>query len=217
MSPGSGSSASMEPLEAELSDSIPVYCGCFLFDYWVGNLFSRWGNGDGNDTRLEAVGGAVISEIERAGFIVETADWSAHNPLIISEIRKGELRWENRWAGDIVDDCSELWESLPEGVKEVFRRLAREGIGIGNSIYVCLVHDYWDFEDALDCENWEELDDIDHRCYIREAIPKEAVLDPDLVPKVPFMSAVRNGSIELLEPLTEGEVAELVAYKLKHT
>jgi hypothetical protein len=208
----------MEPLEAELSDSIPVYCnGCFFFDYWVGNLFSRWGNGDGSDTRLEAIGGAVVSEIERAGFTVETVDWSAHNPLLISEIRRGELKWENRWARDIVDDCSELWESLPEGVKEVLCRLAREGINAGNTIYVCLIHDYWGFEDVLDCENWEELDDIDHRRYVREAAPRQIKLDSDLIPKAPFLSAVRNGSIELLEPLTEEEVVELVAYKLKHT
>jgi hypothetical protein len=197
-------------------DTVPVYCnGRLLFDYWVGELFSKWGNGDGDDTRLEAVSNVVVSEIEQAGFTVETASWGMHNCLIIREIRKGMLKWKNKWALEVPEKYSELWKSLPEGVKEVLRRLAEEGINAGDFIYVCLIHDYWDFEDILDCENWEELDDIDHRRYVREAIPKEVIFDPDLVPKASFVSLALGGSLELLEPLTEEDIAELVAIRLR--
>jgi hypothetical protein len=200
-------------------EQIPIFVGgVHLFDYWVGELFSKWGNEDGNDTRLEAVSWRVVSEIERAGFAVETADWSVHNALFATEIRKGAQRWRNRWARSVDDDYPSFWESLPEGVKHIYRRLARRGIDMGNSIHVCLIHDYWNFEGGLCCEHWGVPDGIDHSRYTRKAILRRPIgLDGFLTPRRPLLESVLGGDVKLSKPLTREELAELTALRLKTT
>lgn len=203
----------MKPVE-----QIPVFVGGVrFFDYWVGELFSKWGNEDGNDTRLETISWEVVSELGRAGFTVETADWSVHNACFATEIRKGGQRWTNRWARSVDDEYPSFWESLPEGVRHVYRRLARRGIDMG-SIHVCLIHNYWNFEGSLCCEHWDTPSDIDHDRYTRKAILRGWVkLNDFLDPEEPFLESVLSGNMVLLKPLTNKELAELVALRLKTT
>jgi hypothetical protein len=202
----------MEPVE-----SIPVFCrGIRLFNYWVGELYSKWGNGDGSDDRLVRVSEDVLNEIEAAGYTVETTSWGLHNSLIIDQISNGQQKWENTWRLEdlwVPEVYREFWNSLPSGVREVYRRLAKEGIH-WDKIYVCLVHDYWDFDGDCTLNYNDESEDYDHKRYIREAfLRNEIEIDEGyLQPTKHLLPLVQRGDIELLEPLSQEELLELESY-----
>jgi hypothetical protein len=196
----------MEPVT-----SIPVFCrNICLFNYWVGELYSKWGNGDGGDERLTRVSEDILHEIEAAGYRVETTDWRLHNSLIITEISDGQQKWENEWITEelwVPDIYRKFWSSLPSGVQEVYHKLAKRGIH-WDKIYVCLIHDYWDFEGNCPLDHNDKSEDYDHSKYIREAFLKNEITGATKS----LFSLVLGGDIELLEPLSQEEVLELKSY-----
>jgi hypothetical protein len=89
---------------------------------------------------------------------------------------------------------------------------------MGSRIYVCLIHNYWNFEGGLCCESWGTPDSIDHSRYTRKAILRRRVkLNDFLNPEEPFLESVLSGDMALSKPLTNEELAELVALRLKTT
>jgi hypothetical protein len=180
------------PGRAEVVGGIPVFCnGVKLFDYWLGNLFSKWGNGDGDDDRLLSIGGELVEHLEALGYKMKLG-WGIHNSLCLRFMKRGRKKWENHWATEEVWQTrvyKKVWRSLPEDIRDLFGRLSREGIHWG-SIFACLLHDYWNFYDF--CPYGEDLP-VDHSKYILEAVPTERIV---------HHPASRREFLEDLEPLS---------------
>jgi len=217
-------------------DAIPVFCGRVkLFDYWIGNLFSKWGNQDGEDDRLLEIGQEIVDELYDLGYRQMAVGRGLHNSLCILSMKKrGHREWKNRWAADELWEehvYKKLWNTLPGDVKQVLSKLAKKGIHYSN-IYVCLLHDYWNFADycSYDDEdlirvsqmNNDEANDnisLEHHDYIVKTLPtkkfassvisKEEFID-DLKP-LSIIDSLRNGA---LKPVDKCRIEWLVCNAL---
>jgi hypothetical protein len=110
-------------------ERVPVKVnGIHMGDYELVNLFTRYGNEDGNNPLMCAVAAAIIDAIEaELEYGVVREDFSAHNPYVIWELEKdGRTVWELKESHDEVTE--ELWNSLPDDVRRLFEKLAREGV-----------------------------------------------------------------------------------------
>jgi hypothetical protein len=110
-------------------ESVPVKVnGIEVGRYELVNLFTRYGNEDGNNPLMCAVAAAIIDAIEaELGYMVVDERGSAHNPFVIWELKKGRrTAWELKESQDEMTE--ELWNSLPDDVRRLFEELAREGV-----------------------------------------------------------------------------------------
>jgi hypothetical protein len=160
-------------VQEKVVEYIPVFCNrIVLFDYLVANLFSKWGNFDGDDERLLEIGNTLVGKIRALGYKLELG-WGVHNPLLVRTIERKGFRWHNRWVMEKVWQpriYKEAWRSLPQDIKRLFERLSEEGIHSG-SIHVCLLHDYWNFYNR--CLFEDDSIAVDHSKYIVEVVPTE--------------------------------------------
>ncbi len=116
--------------------SIPITLdGRVVYHYEIANLFSKFGNYDGDNCILLEISYVLHSAIRGLGYELEIYS-SIHNPACIWGLERGPERWENEYAhsDDIWGDgFAELWDSLPEDVRELLadiaeRRLALEEV-----------------------------------------------------------------------------------------
>ena len=111
----------------DIVERIPVYINDVkVGEYELRNMFDKHGNGDGDDYLLLAIHYEIISRLYEAGYEVETAS-TIHNPYVIAIYGEAGERWREDYVHSDAN-WREIWESLPDGVKEAFRRLAGEGV-----------------------------------------------------------------------------------------
>lgn len=111
-------------------EEIPVKVnGIRVGDYELIDLFCKFGNGDGDDELLCAIAVRVLAKVEGLGYEISDIQTIHNNHLIWDLKRNGKIVWE----GDDYDETAmtdDLWQSLPQDVKELFERLAEEGINL---------------------------------------------------------------------------------------
>lgn len=134
--------------------SIPVRIGRGkFFDYWIGNLFSKWGNGDGDDPNLCDVACTVLDDIGTLGYEMETG-WGIHNGLLLCSLKRGGKEvWANDHATDSLwepEEYGTLWSSLPRNVQSALTKLARDGVRF-DTARMCLLHGAWTLAEDHPC------------------------------------------------------------------
>ncbi len=118
----------------ECPTSVPVYSGDkqLIMSYEVIDLFSKFGNGDGDDEFLCEIANIILDEIQAVGVSLRCLDgW--HNARAI-----GEIFWNGKdWPLDdaaVSDDCYEkIFAGLPGPMRETLVRLSLHGITVGYS------------------------------------------------------------------------------------
>lgn len=115
---------------------IPVFAGCCegpFMQYEIADLFSAYGNGDGDDHLLCAVAQIIIDTMYECGITVETSG-GLHNNVCIESVtsrNRGET-WEWKSCPDEKlnhkASYAELFRSLPAMMQEVLLRLAQRGV-----------------------------------------------------------------------------------------
>ena len=127
-------------MEAGVVDSIPIVdrSGKPYTYYYLDNLFSKWGNEDGDNLVMVEVAWRIISKIEELGYEVATPI-TVHNDARIDELRRnGKTVWVNEWCYEEVwrpEVWEELWKSLPEDVRELLVQLSEEGIPLDSILF----------------------------------------------------------------------------------
>lgn len=114
-------------------DNVPVFInGTYVGDYCLANLFSKWGNEDGDNLLMCEIAHRVIDIIEEKAKVEIHRCWGIHNDAGIFEISKnGKIIWKNEYdLEDTWDDrvYRKIWKSLPKEVREVIKKIHEEGI-----------------------------------------------------------------------------------------
>lgn len=117
--------------------TIPVYAGCChkpFLQYEIADLFSFYGNGDGDDSLLCAIADEIFDRMYELGITVGKAE-SIHNNHCIDSAAPREnategWEWNNSFDGNLANDEEyvELFLSLPSQLQGVLFRLAMDGI-----------------------------------------------------------------------------------------
>jgi hypothetical protein len=100
--------------------------------YHIGNLFSYWGNGDGDDSLLCGIADDIVDRLEAEGFTIIWSN-SIHNNHCIDIIasNSGRSKWKNTFSSKDLEDEEtyvELFESLPVPVRQALIGLSVKGI-----------------------------------------------------------------------------------------
>jgi len=121
-------------IDPEVVFSIPVRInGKSVGTYDLHNLFSKWGNEDGDNGLLCDIAEKIIAKIMKLDYEVDMS-WGIHNCAgVFSLTKNGKKVWVNEFALKELwnpDIYRKLWETLPEDVKKVLRELATTGIDL---------------------------------------------------------------------------------------
>ena len=106
--------------------------GVRVGDYALINVFDRYGNESGTSGLMLDVQREIVRRLEEAGCSVGLVE-DAPNPYVYT-IECGGERWtlpenlaeEGAW--------DKIWETLPEQAKQVFAKLAEEGVRIAAAL-----------------------------------------------------------------------------------
>ena len=102
--------------------------------YDLSELFSKYGNWDGDNYLLREVALTIIERMERELGVEVEAPMTVHNDASVAEIREGgKVVWENLKWGES-PPLEEVLDTMPEGlrrrVEAFFEKLAEEGIDL---------------------------------------------------------------------------------------
>ncbi len=112
-------------------ENIPVKVnGTRVGDYELIDLFCKFGNGDGDDGLLCAIADEVIAKVEGLGYEISNSGTIHNNHLIWDLKRNGKIVWDDDDYYNEAAMTDDLWQSLPQDVKELFEKLAEEGINL---------------------------------------------------------------------------------------
>jgi hypothetical protein len=101
--------------------------------YFFFNLFSKWGNGDGDDGFLVALAREVMVAVESEGVHITGTGWGIHNCAGIFEAEVDGETWENEFGEEELwepEVYRRLWDALPEKLKTGLRKVAEKGIDL---------------------------------------------------------------------------------------
>jgi len=81
-------------------DNVPVFInGTYVGDYCLANLFSKWGNEDGDNLLMCEIAHRVIDIVEEKAKVEIHRCWGIHNGAGIFEISKnGKIIWKNEYS-----------------------------------------------------------------------------------------------------------------------
>ncbi len=104
--------------------------------YEIADLFSFYGNGDGDDSLLCAIADEIFDRMYELGIVVEKAD-GIHNNHCMSSAAPREnategWEWTNSFDGNLANDEEyvRLFLSLPSKLQDALLKLARDGIAL---------------------------------------------------------------------------------------
>ena len=88
-------------------------------------LFSRWRLGEGDPEARRLAARELIRRIEALGYTVKLMDGAVLEALLV----RGKPVWVNAWSSD-PHPYEKLEPTLPPDVRDLLRRLAREGLAL---------------------------------------------------------------------------------------
>jgi hypothetical protein len=107
--------------------------------YEIADLFSFYGNGDGEDCLQCAIADEIFDRMYELGIVVEKAD-GIHNNYCISSAAPRESateawEWTNSFDGNLANDeeYARLFLSLPSKLQDALLKLAGDGIALAHA------------------------------------------------------------------------------------
>jgi hypothetical protein len=119
--------------------TIPVYAGCCrkaFLQYEIADLFSFYGNDDGDDSLLCAIADEIFDRTYELGIVVEKTDSIHISSAAPRENATEAWEWTNSFDGDLAnhEEYMKLFVSLPSQLQGVLFRLAKDGIALRSTL-----------------------------------------------------------------------------------